>query len=78
MNRDERNEVLTVLKKIDTSINMFEQYRSTAHNDAMLTSLRQCKSEILSYARGDIAKEKLSYHALYWFDTMPSWGYAGT
>ena len=78
MNRDERNDVLTVLKKIDTSINMFEQYRSTPHNDSTLASLRECKNEILSYARGDIAKEKLPYTALIWFDTMPSWGYAGT
>jgi len=78
VNKEERNDVLTVLKKIDTSINMFEQYRSTPHNDSTLASLRECKNEVLSYARGDIAKDKLPYSALIWFDTMPSWGYAGT
>jgi hypothetical protein len=78
VNKEERNDVLTVLKKIDTSINMFEQYRSTPYNDGMLASLRECKNEVLSYARGDITKEQMSYAALFWFDTMPSWGYAGT
>ena len=78
MNKEERNDVLTVLKKIDTSINMFEQYRSTPYNDGMLASLRESKNEVLSYARGDITKEQMSYSALIWFDTMPSWGYAGT
>jgi len=78
VNKEERNDVLTVLKKIDTSINMFEQYRSTPHNDSTLASLRECKNEVLSYARGDITKEQMSYAALIWFDTMPSWGYAGT
>ena len=78
MNKEERNDVLTVLKKIDTSINMFERYRSTPYNDGMLVSLRESKNEVLSYARGDITKEQMSYAALFWFDTMPSWGYSGT
>lgn len=78
MNKQQRNEVLTVLKKIQTAIDMFEQYKSTPYNDGVLETLRESKTEVLAYSRGEIDKEKMSYHSLYWFYTMPSWGYAGT